>query len=63
MLNFIKNFTRDEAGAVTVDWVIITASVVALSALAYSGISHGSETLSDTTGAAVSSAPVDLGSN
>jgi len=30
MLNFIKNFRKDEDGAVTVDWVVLTAAVVAL---------------------------------
>lgn len=30
MLNFIKNFRNDEDGAVTVDWVVLTAAVVAL---------------------------------
>jgi Flp pilus assembly pilin Flp len=30
MLNFIKTFARDEDGAVTVDWVVLTAAVVGL---------------------------------
>jgi len=30
MLNFIKNFCPDEGGAVTVDWVVMTAAIVAL---------------------------------
>ncbi|MFZ3585573.1 Flp family type IVb pilin [Loktanella sp. DJP18] len=30
MLNFIKNFRADEDGAVTVDWVVLTAAIVAL---------------------------------
>ena len=29
MMNFIKNFRKDEDGAVTVDWVVLTAAVVA----------------------------------
>ncbi len=37
MLNFIKNFRNDEDGAVTVDWVVLTAAVVAL-AVAVSGV-------------------------
>ena len=28
MMKFIKNFRKDEAGAVTVDWVVLTAAVV-----------------------------------
>ncbi|MCK4713426.1 MAG: hypothetical protein KAT26_11165 [Marinosulfonomonas sp.] len=30
MLNMIKNFAADESGAVTVDWVVLTAAVVGL---------------------------------
>ena len=30
MLNFIKNFRNDGDGAVTVDWVVLTAAIVAL---------------------------------
>ncbi|MBE9639886.1 Flp family type IVb pilin [Salipiger mangrovisoli] len=35
MLKFIKNFRKDEDGAVTVDWVVLTAAVVAMAAAAY----------------------------
>ncbi len=30
MLNFIKNFRNDEDGAVTVDWVVLTALIVGI---------------------------------
>lgn len=30
MLNFIQNFRNDEDGAVTVDWVVLTAAIVGL---------------------------------
>jgi len=30
MLNFIKTFNADEDGAVTVDWVVLTAAIVGL---------------------------------
>jgi Flp pilus assembly pilin Flp len=33
MLNFIKEFRNDEDGAVTVDWVVLTAAIVALGLL------------------------------
>jgi Flp pilus assembly pilin Flp len=32
VLNFIKNFRNDEDGAVTVDWVVLTAAIVLLGA-------------------------------
>lgn len=30
LLNIFKNFKNDESGAVTVDWVVLTAAVVGL---------------------------------
>ncbi len=30
MLNFFKNFRSSEDGAVTVDWVVLTAAIVGL---------------------------------
>lgn len=38
MLNLIKNFRNDESGAVTVDWVVLTAAVIALGIAAYTAI-------------------------
>ena len=31
-MKFIKNFRKDEDGAVTVDWVVLTAAIVLLGA-------------------------------
>lgn len=31
LLNIFKNFKNDESGAVTVDWVVLTAAIVGLS--------------------------------
>ena len=45
MLNFIKNFRKDEDGAVTVDWVVLTAAVVALGGAAYTSIESGASGL------------------
>jgi Flp pilus assembly pilin Flp len=41
MIKFIKNFRKDEAGAVTVDWVVLTAAVVGLGVAAYGSIESG----------------------
>ena len=41
MLNFFKNFKNDELGAVTVDWVVLTAAVVGLGVAAYGSIETG----------------------
>ncbi len=47
MLNFIKNFRRDEDGAVTVDWVVLTAAIVGLGIAVLTSVSGGTTTLSD----------------
>ena len=49
MMNFIKNFRRDEDGAVTVDWVVLTAAVVGLAVAAYTSIENGASDLTSNT--------------
>ncbi|WP_340287380.1 hypothetical protein [Sulfitobacter pontiacus] len=49
MMNFIKNFKNDESGAVTVDWVVLTAAVVGLAVAAYSSIESGATSLTANT--------------
>ncbi|MFY0682831.1 MAG: pilus assembly protein [Thalassovita sp.] len=44
MINFIKNFRKDEDGAVTVDWVVLTAAIVGLGIAAVSTVSTGIDT-------------------
>ncbi len=50
MIKFIKNFRKDENGAVTVDWVVLTAAVVALAGAAYTSIETGASNLTSSTG-------------
>ena len=45
MLNFIKNFSNDEYGAVTVDFVVLTAALVILGLWVAAAISRGATTL------------------
>ena len=60
MMKFVKNFRKDENGAVTVDWVVLTAAVVALAGAAYSSIQTGAENLTSETGAFIEGkAPTD----
>jgi Flp pilus assembly pilin Flp len=61
MIKFIKNFRKDENGAVTVDWVVLTAAVVALAAVAYNGISGGASGLAGTVNSTLSNATVTIG--
>ncbi|QBF32951.1 hypothetical protein [Thalassococcus sp. S3] len=49
MIKFIKNFRKDEDGAVTVDWVVLTAAVAALAAAAYGSIESGSSAVTAGT--------------
>ena len=46
MTNMIKNFAADESGAVTVDWVVLTAAIVGLGLAVMTVVSGGVETLS-----------------
>lgn len=48
MLNRILNFFRKEDGAVTVDWVVLTAAVVALAGVAITSIQTASGGLGNT---------------
>ncbi|MEE4120804.1 MAG: hypothetical protein V2I65_17520 [Paracoccaceae bacterium] len=46
LFDFIKNFGKDEDGAVTVDWVVLTAALVGLGILILSVVRGGLEDLS-----------------
>jgi len=47
MLNLIKNFKNDEDGAVTVDWVVLTAAIVGLGIAVLASVSSGTTSLAD----------------
>jgi len=53
MIKFIKNFRKDENGAVTVDWVVLTAAVVGLAVAAYSTIETQTGQLAADIGATI----------
>ena len=42
-----KNFCRDEDGAVTVDWVVLTAAIVGLGIAVLTSVSGGTTSLAD----------------
>lgn len=56
MLNMIKNFKNDESGAVTVDWVVLTAAVVGLGLLVISQVRPAINAASGTISTAVTTA-------
>ena len=46
----LKTFFNDTSGAITVDWIVLTAAVVALAAVTIGVIQTGSEGLADNAG-------------
>ncbi len=44
----IKTFTADESGAVTVDWVVLTAAIVGLGIAVVASVRGGVEGLGDS---------------
>ena len=41
LLNIFKRFAKNEAGAVTVDWVVLTAAIVGLGLVVMNTITPG----------------------
>lgn len=41
LLNILKTFRNDESGAVTVDWVVLTAAIVGLGLVVMTTVSGG----------------------
>jgi Flp pilus assembly pilin Flp len=49
-MEMIKNFAKSESGAVTVDWVVLTAAIVGLGLAVMAVVSGGIEELSTNIG-------------
>jgi Flp pilus assembly pilin Flp len=60
MKNFFLKFRKSESGAISVDWVVLTATVVGLSGASALLIGDGVESLSGTIGEGVESQPVGV---
>ncbi len=60
MKNFMNAFIADESGAVTVDWVVLTAALVGLGLAVMAVVSGGVETASGNIDT-VLSAPITTG--
>lgn len=54
ILNTFKNFIKDEDGAVTVDWVVLTSAIVGLAIAVLVSVSGGVLNLSDDIDQALS---------
>jgi hypothetical protein len=53
MLKILNSFHKDDSGAVTVDWVVLTAAVVGMSAISFFVIEDNSNALMDAAGGAI----------
>lgn len=62
LINLFKKFRNDEEGAVTVDWVVLTAAVVGLGIIAMSLIKPAVGDLSGEIAGAISAASSQLSS-
>ncbi|MHA6266815.1 hypothetical protein [uncultured Aliiroseovarius sp.] len=47
LYNLIKTFKADEDGAVTVDWVVLTAAIVGLGIAVLTSVSGGTKSLAN----------------
>lgn len=47
MMNLINKFRKDEDGAVTVDWVVLTAAIVGLGIAVLAAVGGGTTSLAD----------------
>ena len=63
MIKFFKNFRKDEDGAVTVDWVVLTAAVVGLAAVAYTQVGEGTKAIADAVGDTLDAAASNVASD
>ncbi|WP_306112489.1 Flp family type IVb pilin [Roseovarius sp. MMSF_3448] len=61
MLKFIKKFRKDEEGAVTVDWVVLTAAVVGLGVAGVASVSDGVDALAGKIKTGVSTSDIGPG--
>ena len=59
LFNLIKRFERDEDGAVTVDWVVLSAAVVGLGVAAVSTVGDGVNSLASDIATAIADKSVD----
>ncbi|MDA7428445.1 hypothetical protein PGB28_08235 [Primorskyibacter aestuariivivens] len=53
MSKLLRNFIRRENGAVTVDWVVLTAAIVGVAIVAYVEIENQTHLLGEATAGAI----------
>ena len=60
MKKILTKFFKDEAGAITVDWVVLTAAILALGFVIGAKVWTGTVVTSETVGAALTDYSSDL---
>ncbi|MBL4928811.1 Flp family type IVb pilin [Fuscibacter oryzae] len=63
LLNIFKSFKNDESGAVTVDWVVLTAAIVGLGIVVMNTVGGGITGLSTKINAQLTSTNAGYGTN
>ena len=63
LLNIFKNFKSDESGAVTVDWVVLTAAIVGLGIVVMNSVGAGVTDLATDIGTDLTTKNVGYGTN
>lgn len=58
LFTLINNFRNDESGAVTVDWVVLTAAIVGLGIAVISTVGGGINKMGTTIATALSGATI-----
>lgn len=59
MFGFVKRFRRDESGAVTVDWVVLTAAMTGFGIAVAALIIAGATDPADSVGASLTNMTID----
>lgn len=57
-MNSLRKFLSDDAGAVTVDWVVLTAAIVGLAFVALTPIFTGTKSISSAVSTKVTTSKV-----
>jgi len=57
-MEMFKNFAKDEDGAVTVDWVVLTSAIVGLGIAVMLSVGTSTKNLADTISGAIATASV-----
>jgi Flp pilus assembly pilin Flp len=60
MLHAFQTFLRDESGATTVDWVLLTAGIMSLTLAVMSTYGDGAEAVSNAVSSTVAARPTTI---